>query len=332
VSPVAGAVATLSAEIAAFTARFGRQVGIDEAGVLDRSDVIDLRRPGLWSPNGGCRLVRAADGWIAVNLPRDSDLDLIPAWLGSRLDAEPWPTVVRRARTRTVAALTAGAALLGLPVAGVGEVKAKTLIPPLIRRAAGGRPRAALKVVDLSSMWAGPLCGAVLAQAGAAVLKVESRQRPDAARDKTPALSARLNGDKAERALDFAAPADLAWLRGEIAAADVVITSARPRAFAQLDLSPADAFAANPGLVWVAISGYGWTGEAADRVAFGDDAAAAGGLLRWTPRGAPRFAGDALADPLTGLAAAGGALQALAQGGGFLVDAALARTAAAAAA
>ena len=68
------------------------------------------------------------------------------------------------------------------------------------------------------------------------------------------------------------------------------------------------------------------------RVGFGDDTAAAGGLVRWTARGQPRFAGDALSDPVTGLAAALGALQGLAAGGGVLVDAAMAKAAAAAAA
>ena len=53
--------------------------------------------------------------------------------------------------------------------------------------------------------------------------------------------------------------------------------------------------------------------------------------MTWTARGAPRFLGDALADPLTGLSAAAGALGALLEGGGVIVDAALARTAAAAA-
>ncbi len=91
-------------------------------------------------------------------------------------------------------------------------------------------------------------------------------------------------------------------------------------------------FAANPSLVWVAITGYGWTGEAGGRVGFGDDTAAAGGLVRWTARGEPRFAGDALSDPVTGLAAALGALQGLAGGGGVLVDAAMANAAAGAAA
>ena len=93
-----------------------------------------------------------------------------------------------------------------------------------------------------------------------------------------------------------------------------------------------NAFQANPALTWVAITGYGWTGAAASRVAFGDDAAAAGGLVRWTKSGAPRFLGDALADPVTGLAAAIGALKGLASGGGVLVDVSLAGSAACAAA
>ena len=114
-------------------------------------------------------------------------------------------------------------------------------------------------------------------------------------------------------------------------AADILITGARPRGLASLGLEPAAVFAANPGLVWVAVSGYGFTGPAAERVAFGDDAAAAGGLVRWTPGGAPRFLGDALADPVTGLAAAVGALKGLDEGGGVLVDVALARSAGAAA-
>jgi crotonobetainyl-CoA:carnitine CoA-transferase CaiB-like acyl-CoA transferase len=67
-------------------------------------------------------------------------------------------------------------------------------------------------------------------------------------------------------------------------------------------------------------------------VAFGDAAAAAGGLVRWTAGGEPHFLGDALSDPVTGLAAAAGAFKAVLAGGGQLVDAALAGCAAGAAA
>ncbi|MGZ3403979.1 MAG: CoA transferase [Phenylobacterium sp.] len=187
--------------------------------------------------------------------------------------------------------------------------------------------RRPLRVIDLSSLWAGPLCGALLARAGCDVRKVESAGRPDVARLSTPGFFAELNGGKSELALDFSDPHDLDHLRREIAAADVLITSARPRAFDQLGLSPEAVFVANPGLVWTAVTGYGWEGPLRHRVAFGDDAAAAGGLVRWR-QDRPEFMGDALADPLTGLAAAAGTLKALAEGGGVLVDVAMARTAA----
>jgi crotonobetainyl-CoA:carnitine CoA-transferase CaiB-like acyl-CoA transferase len=175
------------------------------------------------------------------------------------------------------------------------------------------------------------MCGAILAEMGAEVVKVESVRRPDPTVASTPTFFRRLNGGKSLLALDFADPDGQSRLRAMIEDADVLITSARPRAFVSLGLSPDRLFAANPALVWVAITGYGWTGSAASRVAFGDDAAAAGGLVRWTPGGAPRFLGDALADPVTGLAAAVGALEGLIAGGGVLVDAALARCAAGAA-
>ena len=332
-SAVAPAVALLSRQIAECSQRLGRRVVVDGRQALDRRGHLPLKPPGIWSPNRACRLIETADGWIAANLARDDDRALLPAWLEADVGEDPWPAVIAVARRRPSQELIEGARLLGLPVSRIGETAGAPLEATRQRRAAGRNGvRAGLSVIDLSAMWAGPLCGAILAEAGASVTKVESTRRPDPVRHATPGLYARLNGAKAEQAIDFADRSAIAGLRGDIAAAGVLITGARPRAFAQLGLTPDLLFADNPGLVWVAISGYGWLGEDADRVAFGDDAAAAGGLLRWTPGGAPRFVGDALSDPVTGLSAAAGALAALEEGGGMLVDAALARCAAGAAA
>ena len=361
-SPLAAQLQGLADRIAELGAGLGRRIDLDVPGLTDRSGELALQPPGVQSPNGSCRLLQAADGWIAVNLPRLDDADLLPAWLGIEPPREPWPAVEAVVRGRDRRDLVDGARVLGLPVAAVGEVSAAKVEAPLVGapnalargtqvnaisrlrgctaappspnplplRFAGGE--GAFKVLDLSTLWAGPLCGAVLAAAGAAVTKVESSRRPDPSRMSTPGLFRQLNGGKADLALDFADAKDRGRLREMMLAADVVVTSARPRAFEQLGLAPADVFTERPGLVWVAISGYGWTGEAADRVAFGDDAAAAGGLVRWTEAGEPRFLGDALADPVTGLAAAEGALRGLLNGGGVIVDAALARCAAGAAA
>lgn len=304
-------------DIADRSALMGQAVKLDPAAVLDRSDAIALNAPGTRSANGSARMVRAADGWLAVNLARESDRELIPAWLTGR------PATAQRAGD-----LVAQGILIGLPVARIGEATPVTKLAT--RMAVGGLPNDGrrLRVVDLSSLWAGPLCGGIFAAMGAEVMKVEGNARPDTTAISAPALDRRLNGAKQRVTTEFGGPD----LRALLANADVVITSARKRAFEQIALTPEMLFAINPALVWVAISGYGWMGTQADRVAFGDDAAAAGGLVRWTKGGAPRFIGDALADPLTGLAASAAALEALAKGGGFMIDAAMAGVAASVAA
>jgi hypothetical protein len=299
-------------EIAVRSATIGNAVKMDPSAVFDRSEAVSLGKPGVRSANNSARMIRAANGWLALNLARESDSELMPAWLAGR-----------RAVEQGVEDLIEQGALLGLPVARVGEAFSAT---NLIRKmAAGGVPnRHRLRVVDLSSLWAGPLCGSVFAAMGADVVKVESITRPDTTATSAPAFDVRLNGGKERVALDFRGPELRALLHG----ADVIISSARRRVFDKGDLAPERLFALNPALIWVAISGYGWTGSQTNRVAFGDDAAAAGGLVRWTAGGAPRFIGDALADPLTGLVAAAAALDAVARGGGFMVDAAMAGIAA----
>jgi hypothetical protein len=329
VSPIQPALDVLCAEVAELTARAGRRVDPAGLGVLDRTGHLPLNPPGLASPNGACRLVRAADGWIAVNLARDEDRDLVPAWLGRDFGDDAWALVEAHVGAHTRAALVEGATLLGLPATAVGETTADGPHAPLMRMAPGAARARPLKVVDLTALWAGPMCGAILAAMGASVTRVESARRPDPTRTSTPAFFEALNGAKFHLVLDLASPDGQAALRKRIADADVLITSARPRAFLGLGLDPAAVFATNPGLVWTAITAHGWTGQAAARVGFGDDTAAAGGLVRWTS-GGPRFLGDALADPVTGLAAAAGTLRALEEGGGLLVDVALARSAAAA--
>jgi hypothetical protein len=333
VSPLDGVVEAFSADLAAASeAATGRRIAVRADVLSERARLLGLGKPGEVSANGSCRMIRARNGWLAVNLPRESDLEAVPAWTGCDLGAEPWAAIAAAAREAGAEALVEDAQRLGLPVARVGAVTAATPAAPVIRVAPGAPARRGhLCVLDLSSLWAGPLCGALLADAGAQVTKIESVRRPDTLIQSSPEFFARLNGAKTCLALDFGDPADLARLRDEAARADVLITGARPRAFGPLGLDPQRLFADNPGLVWVAITGYGWDGPLSDRVAFGDDAAAAGGLVARTAQG-PRFLGDALADPLTGLAAAAGALRTLADGGGVIVDAAMSRVAAGAAA
>jgi hypothetical protein len=334
VSPLAPVLEALGADLARLTERRGKRVEVGRLGVTDRTGQLELGAPGgIVSPNGACRLFPAADGWMALNLAREEDRDLIPAWLACDPAADPWAAIAEHAPRRATAELVERAALLGLPAARVGEVRADSPDPPR-RRVAPGTDRRAdrLRVLDLSALWAGPMCGAILAAMGAEVVRVHSLRRPDPTAQSTPEFFRRLNGEKAALPLDLTSPQGQVRLEAEIARADVLITGFRPRALGSLGLEPGAVFEANPGLVWVAVTGYGWTGPDAERVAFGDDAAAAGGLLARMPDGEPRFLGDALADPVTGLAAALAALQALEEGGGQMIDAALARCAARAAA
>ena len=128
-----------------------------------------------------------------------------------------------------------------------------------------------------------------------------------------------MNGRKRSVALDLRSTEGIRALHGLVGRADVVIEASRPRALRQLGIDgPAIVQDGGP-RVWVSITGHGRAGDSADRVAFGDDAAAAGGLVVWRGED-PLFCGDAIADPLTGLAAADACLQSLQAGGRWLLD------------
>src|SRR5690606_37379834 len=80
-------------------------------------------------------------------------------------------------------------------------------------------------------------------------------------------------------AVDLGTEDGRAALRRLLLAADVVIEASRPRALAGLGAAHTDLRALGWDGVWLSINGHGPTGAAADRVAFGDDAAVAGGLI-----------------------------------------------------
>ena len=144
------------------------------------------------------------------------------------------------------------------------------------------------------------------------MVKVESRSRPDALRDAEGDFYALLNQGKATVSVDLADGGDRRALLSLIAASDIVIEAARPRALAQLGIDADQIARSTPGLVWISITGHGSAGEAAGWVGFGDDCGVSGGLsaaLR-SVTGHTGFVGDAIADPLTGIFAALAAWQA----------------------
>lgn len=319
--------------------------------ITERAAIAGLIRRGRESCGRSCRLLPTADDWLAISLPRPEDVELVPAWLevrpsqgGASPGAEPpWPAIAAAVAHRPAEEVVDRGTMLGLAVAAVGTAAVRDPVvgtvfgaaPPtgglLGRRLTGpGQPDglSPLVVVDLSALWAGPLCGALLAGAGATVVKVEATGRPDGARFGPSAFFDRLNASKRSVALDLTTSTGISALQRLIAQADLVIESSRPRALRQLGIDAAAILAgASTGpRIWVSITGHGRDDDPG-RIGFGDDAAAAGGLVVDDGTG-PLFCADAVADPCAGLAAAGACIDALAADGRWLLDVSMSAVAA----
>jgi hypothetical protein len=332
------AVGSWANEIATRTERWGRRVAVDPLDLLaERAAAGGLHRGGDVSCGGGSRLLVCADGWTAVTPARPSDWDLMAALLGRANPVDPgdWGTLASGLARLTSHEVRAGAELLGLPLAVLGERRTPVdhpshpgdSVPGLRARRLGSASRitdpAGLVVADLSSLWAGPLVGRLLRRAGARVVKIESRWRPDGARHGDPRFYRVLNAGKESVALDFGTEEGRRQLGRLLSQSDVVITAARPRALEQLGLDLEDLILRGRPRVWLSITGYGHSPGSRDRVAFGDDAAVAGGLVAWDELG-PCFCGDAIADPVTGLAATAAVLGALDSSHGWSIEASMA--------
>jgi hypothetical protein len=293
------------------------------ARLRERMEILGIAPAGPASAGGTCRLLPAADGrWVAVNLARRDDVELLAAWMGHDWDGPVWDAVAGALAGTDAVAAVDRAQLLGIPAAvavAPGEyvgAPAVTVVP-----VPGEAPPAGAPVVDLSSLWAGPLCAGLVGDAlSRPVLKVESAQRPDGARRGAPEFWARLNGGKDEVTVDLDSAAGRGRLHELVHGAAVVVAASRPRAFVHLGIDPVEV--ARGGTVWVSITGYGWSGPDQDRVAFGDDAAVAGGAaVAAGGSEGPVFVLDAVADPLSGLAAARTAVETVERAGaGAFVD------------
>jgi crotonobetainyl-CoA:carnitine CoA-transferase CaiB-like acyl-CoA transferase len=317
------------------------RVQVDGLALLaERAALSGLTRQGAISCGGSTHLVRSADGWLGVSLTRPDDVAALPAWLGHAVpDGDPWATVHDAVGGMSTTELDEKAALLGLPFAALGSVSPSACdgldlpLRAVCLAEPGGAPGSidGARVVDLSSLWAGPLCGQLLAAAGADVIKVESTARPDGARRGPAPFFDLLNGEKRSVALDVSAAPGRRALRRLIETADVVIESARPRALEQMGIIASDILEQSGGpQAWASITSHGRDPGPRQRVGFGDCAAVAGGLVAGDDLG-PCFLADAVADPLAGLVAAAAVLEALCAGGRWLLDAAMAPMAASAA-
>ncbi len=290
----------------------GALPGVELLG--ERAAVTGRGRAWPFSVGGAFRICSTRDGWLGLSLARPSDVELLPALLSAPLDGDPWAAVERWAAASTTASAVKRGVRLGLPIAAVPSSvpaprRSGVLIEPGGARQVVPHPL----VVDLTALWAGPLCAHVLGRAGARIVKVESATRPDAARRGCSEFFDLLHGGHESVRLDF--EADRRLLQALVTRADVVLEASRPRALRQLGIDAS--VHVERGAIWVSITAYGRADEL--RVGFGDDVAAAAGLVAWED-GRPGPAGDALADPLTGITAAAAAVGALREPRGALLD------------
>ncbi|MER5526112.1 CoA transferase [Streptomyces sp. NPDC002677] len=310
-----GGAATFASLLADHVAAAGG-ARLDGARLLaERAALSGRGRRGRLSLGGSCRLLPTRDGWAAVSDARPDDPLLWSALIGR--DLEPGALPGRLAdwlAAHDGTELDERVELLGLAGGSVRPRPGRTCPLP-------GNPRVAagLLVVDFSALWAGPLCAHLLGTAGATVVKVETPARPDGARFGDAAFYDLLHAGHASVVLDPTDAHGRAALHELVSRADVVVEASRPRALAGFGLD-AEAEAAR-GCTWVSITAYG---RASGRVGFGDDVAAARGLLGVDTDALPVFAGDAVADPLTGLLAAALVLSERPGGGGAVLDVAMA--------
>jgi len=164
-------------------------------------------------------------------------------------------------------------------------------------------------VADFSRVLAGPLASMLLADFGATVIKVESPGAGDDTRHWGPphvgsmsTYYASVNRNKRSVTLDLTDPADRALAHELARRADVLVENFKPGKLAAFGLGEPALRAANPGLVYCSISGFGAVGGA-DRPGYDFVAQAVGGLMSITGTrdGGPTKVGVALVDVITGL-------------------------------
>lgn len=300
----------------------------DGLGLLvERARILGFGRSGRMSCGGATRFVKAQDRWLAVTLARYADLEVVPAWLGRPVVGDVWAAIEAVAACSAARELRDRASELGLACSVVGEARhpGPAVLAARVRSSSGRSIRGAT-VVNLASLWAGPLAANLMGRMGARVIDVESSIRPDGARS-TPELYGLLHDGHELRRFDFTSPEGVAELRRLLLSADVIIEGSRPRGLEQIGIDAFDIVGQGPGL-WLSITAFGRGPGEAHRVGFGDDCAAAAGLCDQGPEG-PRFIADAVADPITGLITAAVGVQLLSAGGRQVVDISLARCAAA---
>lgn len=191
-------------------------------------------------------------------------------------------------------------------------------------------PLADVRVLDLSTVLAGPGCARHLADFGADVIKVERPVTGDSSRtlgwrDQTDGVTyffKLANRNKRFVTLDLASEQGRARLLDLVETSHIVVENMRPGKLEALGLGPDVLLECNPSLVIVRVTAFGQTGPYKDRPGFATLAEAMSGFaaLNGAADGPPTLPPVALTDEITALAGAFAAMVALHSGVGQVVD------------
>jgi crotonobetainyl-CoA:carnitine CoA-transferase CaiB-like acyl-CoA transferase len=197
-------------------------------------------------------------------------------------------------------------------------------------------PLSGMRVVELAHIMSGPICGMMLADMGADVIKVEKIPGGDDCRRFAPILEGGesasfmiVNRNKRGVAINLKTEGGREVLRKMLATADVVTENYRRGTMEKLGMGYEALKAENPGLIYCAISGFGRSGPMADKGGFDLIAQGMSGLMSMTgePGQAPIKAGSPVTDINAGILAALGICAAYAgrqrSGLGQMVDTSL---------
>lgn len=191
-----------------------------------------------------------------------------------------------------------------------------------------------LRVIDLSTIFAGPFAAMLLADSGADVIKVE-HPRGDPLRthghskDGHGLMWKQVNRNKRCVTLDLSNPRGQEVLLKLVRSSDVLIENFRPGVLERWNLAPERLLEAAPGLVMLRTTGFGQTGPYAQRPGFGTLAESMSGFAALTgePAGPPTLPPFGLADCIAGITGAYAVMAAIharsRDGGGQVIDLAI---------
>ncbi|MER5180788.1 CoA transferase [Streptomyces sp. NPDC002896] len=180
-------------------------------------------------------------------------------------------------------------------------------------------PLTGLRVLDIATLFAGPLAATLLGDFGAEVIKVEHPRRPDPSRGHGPSKDGiglwwkLLGRNKRTMTADLSTAGGRATLLRLAATADVVVENFRPGTLERWGLGWEELSAVNPRLVLARVTGFGQFGPYAHQPCFGTLAEALSGFAAVTgdPDGPPTLPPFGLADSIAGITTAYAVMTAL---------------------